>query len=164
MDGSRRSAHGNAYFAGFGKSKRIVFFDTLLSRLAAPEVEAVLAHELGHFKLRHIIKRMALSAVLRLVSLGRYPTTVDGDGAAFALLARRARTGTLHDPFTTAYWDQGTLFAYVQGFSARLFGDTVPWRQRTSLTSRILLRFFRTNDEMNHAVRRGNEEAIEIFT
>ena len=64
MDGSRRSAHGNAYFAGFGKSKRIVFFDTLLSRLAAAEVEAVLAHELGHFKLRHIIKRMALSAVL----------------------------------------------------------------------------------------------------
>jgi STE24 endopeptidase len=64
MDGSRRSAHGNAYFAGFGKSKRIVFFDTLLTRLAPAEVEAVLAHELGHFKLRHIIKRMAFSAAL----------------------------------------------------------------------------------------------------
>lgn len=59
MDGSRRSSHGNAYFTGFGKSKRIVFFDTLLSRLNPPEVEAVLAHELGHFKLRHVVKRMA---------------------------------------------------------------------------------------------------------
>ena len=59
MDGSRRSSHGNAYFTGFGKTKRIVFFDTLLSRLTGPEIEAVLAHELGHFKLRHIVKRIA---------------------------------------------------------------------------------------------------------
>lgn len=61
MDGSRRSAHGNAYFTGFGKSRRIVFFDTLLARLNADEIEAVLAHELGHFAKRHIIKRIALS-------------------------------------------------------------------------------------------------------
>ena len=60
MDGSRRSAHGNAYFSGFGAAKRIVFFDTLLSRLQPDEVEAVLAHELGHFKLRHIIKRIVV--------------------------------------------------------------------------------------------------------
>jgi len=59
MDGSKRSSHGNAYFTGFGKTKRIVFFDTLLSRLDPSEVEAVLAHELGHFRLRHVIKRMA---------------------------------------------------------------------------------------------------------
>ena len=58
MDGSRRSSHGNAYFTGFGKSKRIVFFDTLLARLSPPEVEAVLAHELGHFRLRHVAKRI----------------------------------------------------------------------------------------------------------
>ncbi|MEJ7928961.1 M48 family metallopeptidase [Ramlibacter sp. AN1015] len=58
MDGSRRSAHANAYFTGFGAAKRVVFFDTLLSKLNAGEVEAVLAHELGHFKLRHIVKRM----------------------------------------------------------------------------------------------------------
>jgi STE24 endopeptidase len=58
MDGSRRSAHANAYFTGFGSAKRVVFYDTLLARLAAGEVEAVLAHELGHFKLRHITKRM----------------------------------------------------------------------------------------------------------
>lgn len=67
MDGSKRSAHGNAYFSGFGANKRIVFFDTLLSRLAAPEIEAVLAHELGHFKLKHIVKRMT---VMFLLSLG----------------------------------------------------------------------------------------------
>jgi STE24 endopeptidase len=58
MDGSRRSSHGNAYFTGFGKTKRIVFFDTLLERLDGDEIEAVLAHELGHFKRRHVIKRM----------------------------------------------------------------------------------------------------------
>jgi STE24 endopeptidase len=58
MDGSRRSSHGNAYFTGFGKSKRIIFFDTLLARLSPPEVEAVLAHELGHFRLRHVMKRI----------------------------------------------------------------------------------------------------------
>jgi STE24 endopeptidase len=59
MDGSLRSSHGNAYFTGFGQSKRIVFFDTLIERLSAPEVEAVLAHELGHFKRRHVVKRIA---------------------------------------------------------------------------------------------------------
>ncbi|MBT9486656.1 MAG: M48 family metallopeptidase [Rubrivivax sp.] len=60
MDGSKRSAHGNAYFTGLGAAKRVVFFDTLLSRLTPGEVEAVLAHELGHFKRRHVQKRMAL--------------------------------------------------------------------------------------------------------
>ncbi|MFL6673170.1 MAG: M48 family metallopeptidase [Massilia sp.] len=66
MDGSKRSAHGNAYFSGFGANKRIVFFDTLLQRLAPQEIEAVLAHELGHFKLKHIIKRIALMFALSL--------------------------------------------------------------------------------------------------
>jgi STE24 endopeptidase len=66
MDGSRRSAHGNAYFSGFGAAKRIVFFDTLLSRLAPNEIEAVLAHELGHFKLNHVIKRLAVMFVMSL--------------------------------------------------------------------------------------------------
>ncbi len=66
MDGSRRSAHGNAYFSGFGAAKRIVFFDTLLSRLAPNEIEAVLAHELGHFKLNHVVKRIAVMFVISL--------------------------------------------------------------------------------------------------
>ena len=66
MDGSRRSAHGNAYFTGFGAAKRIVFFDTLLSRLRPPEVEAVLAHELGHYRRHHVWKRIALLFALSL--------------------------------------------------------------------------------------------------
>jgi STE24 endopeptidase len=66
MDGSRRSAHGNAYFSGFGAAKRIVFFDTLLSRLAPNEIEAVLAHELGHFKLNHVIQRIVVMFVISL--------------------------------------------------------------------------------------------------
>jgi STE24 endopeptidase len=69
MDGSKRSGHGNAYFTGFGKAKRIVFFDTLLLRLAPDEVEAVLAHELGHYKLKHVAKRVLWSAVLSLAIL-----------------------------------------------------------------------------------------------
>jgi STE24 endopeptidase len=69
MDGSKRSAHGNAYFTGFGRAKRVVFFDTLLARLAPEEIEAVLAHELGHFRLRHVMKRVLWSAVLSLALL-----------------------------------------------------------------------------------------------
>ena len=69
MDGSKRSSHGNAYFTGFGKTKRIVFFDTLLERLSPQEVEAVLAHELGHFKHRHVIKRMVWTFAVSLAFL-----------------------------------------------------------------------------------------------
>lgn len=69
MDGSRRSSHGNAYFTGFGKTKRIVFFDTLLSHLSTPEIEAVLAHELGHFKCHHVIKRIVWTFAMSLVFL-----------------------------------------------------------------------------------------------
>jgi len=66
MDGSKRSAHANAYFTGFGAAKRVVFFDTLLSKLSPGEVEAVLAHELGHFKHQHVTKRMVTMFALSL--------------------------------------------------------------------------------------------------
>lgn len=69
MDGSKRSSHGNAYFTGLGAAKRIVFFDTLLQRLQPQEVEAVLAHELGHFKLKHIMKRMAWTFAVSFAGL-----------------------------------------------------------------------------------------------
>jgi STE24 endopeptidase len=69
VDNSRRSSHGNAYFTGIGRHKRIVFFDTLLERLEHPEVEAVLAHELGHFRLRHVRKRLLLSMTVTLAGL-----------------------------------------------------------------------------------------------
>jgi STE24 endopeptidase len=69
MDGSKRSAHSNAFFTGFGASKRVVFFDTLLQQLSPSEMEAVLAHELGHFKHRHILKMIASSFVMTFIGL-----------------------------------------------------------------------------------------------
>jgi STE24 endopeptidase len=69
MDGSKRSGHGNAYFTGFGSNKRIVFFDTLLESLEPQEIEAVLAHELGHFRLRHIQKRLLSTMLLSFAAL-----------------------------------------------------------------------------------------------
>jgi STE24 endopeptidase len=69
MDGSRRSAHANAYFTGLGAAKRVVFYDTLLARLTPGEVEAVLAHELGHFKRRHVVKRMVVIFGVSLLAL-----------------------------------------------------------------------------------------------
>ncbi len=100
MDGSKRSAHGNAYFTGIGKNKRIVFFDTLIEKLSPPEIEAVLAHELGHFKKNHVRKRMLLTFLMSLIglallgwlsnqiwfyeSLGVFPER-DGNNAGLAL-------------------------------------------------------------------------------
>ena len=77
MDGSRRSAHANAYFTGLGAAKRVVFYDTLLSKLTHGEVEAVLAHELGHFKHKHVMKRMVMMFALSLLAF---------NGAGFGLL------------------------------------------------------------------------------
>ena len=77
MDGSKRSNHGNAYFTGFGKTKRIVFFDTLLARLQAVEVEAVLAHELGHFKHRHVLKRIGMLFAMSLAFLAVLGQLID---------------------------------------------------------------------------------------
>jgi STE24 endopeptidase len=68
MDGSRRSGHGNAYFTGLGNNKRIVFFDTLVNSLDEEELEAVLAHELGHFKCKHVIKMLVTSSIMTLIS------------------------------------------------------------------------------------------------
>ena len=70
MDGSKRSTHGNAYFTGFGKTKRIVFFDTLIERLTPEEIEAVLAHELGHFARGHIPRLLMVRFALALLLLG----------------------------------------------------------------------------------------------
>jgi STE24 endopeptidase len=88
MDGSRRSAHGNAYFTGLGRNKRIVFFDTLIAQVDAEEIEAVLAHELGHFKLRHVLQRLILSMGVSFVGL--------------ALLAAVAREPTFYAAFGIA--------------------------------------------------------------
>ena len=101
MDGSRRSAHGNAYFTGLGAAKRIVFFDTLLDKLDADEVEAVLAHELGHFHHRHLLRRLAVLApaslgVLALLGwLAQQPWFFSGLGMHSADLASALALFTL---------------------------------------------------------------------
>jgi STE24 endopeptidase len=70
MDGSKRSGHGNAYFTGLGNNKRIVFFDNLVASLEDEELEAVLAHELGHFKCKHVIKMLVATSIMTLISFG----------------------------------------------------------------------------------------------
>lgn len=85
MDGSKRSAHGNAYFTGIGKNKRIVFYDTLLETLSADEVEAVLAHELGHFKNHHVRKGLILNAIITLVGLAVLAWLIKQDAFYHAL-------------------------------------------------------------------------------
>ena len=120
VDGSRRSAHGNAYFTGMGRNKRIVFFDTLLARLTHSEVEAVLAHELGHFKLEHVRKRLLV--------------TMAGSLGALALLGWL----TAQTPFYTAFGVQHPsshaallLFMFVMpafGFFATPLGSL--WSRR----------------------------------
>jgi STE24 endopeptidase len=108
MDGSRRSAHGNAYFTGLGAAKRVVFFDTLLAKLNAGEVEAVLAHELGHFRHRHVTKRIVLMFALSL--------------AGFALLGHAsAQLG-----FYTALGVRPSLAAPNDALSLLLFLSVVP--------------------------------------
>lgn len=102
MDGSKRSAHGNAYFTGFGRTRRIVFFDTLLARLNADEIEAVLAHELGHFKLHHVPTRLALMAVASLVLMALLGWLADQAWFFEGLGMRPADTASLLALFTIA--------------------------------------------------------------
>ena len=92
MDGSKRSSHGNAYFTGLGKNKRIVFFDTLLETLDANEVEAVLAHELGHFKHHHVRKGLILNAIITLVGLAILAWLIKQDAFYSALGVSHAST------------------------------------------------------------------------
>ena len=92
MDGSKRSSHGNAYFTGLGKNKRIVFFDTLLETLEPNEVEAVLAHELGHFKHHHVRKGLILNAVITLVGLAILAWLIKQDAFYLALGVSNAST------------------------------------------------------------------------
>ncbi len=79
MDGSKRSGHGNAYFTGLGNNKRIVFFDNLVNSLEDEELEAVLAHELGHFKCKHVIKMLIATAIMSLIGFGVLGWLIDQD-------------------------------------------------------------------------------------
>jgi STE24 endopeptidase len=96
MDGSRRSAHANAYFTGLGAAKRVVFYDTLLARLTPGEVEAVLAHELGHFKHRHVLKRIVSIFAMSLAGLALLGW-LSGQSGFYAGLGVQPNMGTPND-------------------------------------------------------------------
>ncbi|UXY13938.1 M48 family metallopeptidase [Chitiniphilus purpureus] len=119
MDGSKRSSHGNAYFTGFGKTKRIVFFDTLLKQLNGEEIEAVLAHELGHFKHRHIAKRLLWTYALMLGLLWLLAQLMQQDWFYQGLGVHSANTATAL-----------TLFFMVLPVFTFLFGPLGSWLSR----------------------------------
>ena len=132
MDGSKRSSHGNAYFAGLGRAKRIVFFDTLVERLQPAEVEAVLAHELGHFKRRHIAKRLAfvfgmsLALLALLAWLMQQTWFFQGLGVEPRLDARNDGVALLlfvlvMPVFTFVFAPLGSLLSRKQEFEADAF-------------------------------------------
>jgi STE24 endopeptidase len=128
MDGSKRSAHGNAYFTGFGKTKRIVFFDTLIDRLTPPEIEAVLAHELGHFARGHIPRLLAVRFVLALVLLAVLGWLYREPAFYEALRLPEARIGALLagfsllvPVFTFPFQPLASLMARRQEFEADAF-------------------------------------------
>ncbi|WP_434778405.1 M48 family metallopeptidase [Neisseria sp. Ec49-e6-T10] len=128
MDGSKRSGHGNAYFTGLGNNKRIVFFDTLLKDLSTSEVEAVLAHELGHFKHKHIVKGMIFSFVLSLIVLfllGQvmlYPAFFEGLGVHYASDAMALLLFlTVLPVFTFPFSPLGSIFSRKNEYEADRF-------------------------------------------
>ena len=128
IDGSKRSSHGNAYFSGFGRNKRIVFFDTLLKMLNDDELEAVLAHELGHFKKKHIIKGMIISFSTTLIGLGVLAWLMKEDWFYSALGVSQPSTYmalllfTLVMPvFTFAFQPLFSLFSRKNEFEADAF-------------------------------------------
>ncbi|WP_347988201.1 M48 family metallopeptidase [Methylomonas sp. AM2-LC] len=118
MDGSKRSGHGNAYFTGLGNNKRIVFFDTLINSLDEDELEAVLAHELGHFKRKHVIKMLVASSIMTLISfavLGWLITQdwfFDGLGVSIHSNAAALLLFTLVSPVFTTFMQP--ISAYFQ--------------------------------------------------
>lgn len=118
MDGSKRSGHGNAYFTGLGNNKRIVFFDTLVNSLEEEELEAVLAHELGHFKCKHVIKMLVASSIMSLISLAILGWLIDkpwffsGLGVSEASNAAALLLFTLVSPVFTPFMQP--ISAYFQ--------------------------------------------------
>ena len=128
IDGSKRSSHGNAYFSGFGRNKRIVFFDTLLKMLSDNELEAVLAHELGHFKKKHILKGMAISFSTTLLALALLAWLMQTEWFYSALGVNNASTYmalllfTLVMPvFTFAFQPLFSIFSRKNEFEADAF-------------------------------------------
>ena len=148
MDGSRRSSHGNAFFTGFGRAKRIVFFDTLLARLAPDEVEAVLAHELGHFRLKHVMKRMAWTAALSLAFLALLAWL-----AGSAMVLRRSRRAAGAGP-------AGCRAAPVLRRAARVHVRTRPPIVTVLAQTRVRSRRLRRAERVRHRDGARAREAV----
>jgi STE24 endopeptidase len=180
VDGSRRSGHGNAYFTGIGRSKRIVFFDTLLQQLGYSEVEAVLAHELGHFRLRHIRQRLLVSAVTSLAALGLlgwlaatpafYYTLgvpIPSAHAALLLFALAAPTLTFFATPIGAYWSrrhefQADRFASSHASASALAAALVKlYRENASTLTpdRLYAAFYYSHPPALQRIRRLQEVA-----
>ena len=128
IDGSKRSSHGNAYFSGFGRNKRIVFFDTLLKMLSDDELEAVLAHELGHFKKKHIIKGMFISFTTTLLALAILAWLMKAEWFYTALGVNQASTymalllfALVMPVFTFAFQPLFSIFSRKNEFEADAF-------------------------------------------
>ncbi len=119
MDASKRSGHGNAYFTGFGKTKRIVFFDTLVNTLEASEIEAVLAHELGHFKRKHVMKLMAKAFIFSFVGL-----------YILGYLMKAEWFFTAHGVESTQSYIALTLFMMVSGIYTFFITPLSSWTSR----------------------------------
>ena len=147
MDSSRRSAHGNAYFTGIGRNKRIVFFDTLLERIAAAEIEAVLAHELGHFRLHHVRQRLALSSLpmLRRACAPRLAR------AAAGLLCGARRADALARHGATAFPGRGAGVHVLRDAARGL------WSRRHEFASRRLR-------DRHYATRSGSRPRSSSYT
>jgi STE24 endopeptidase len=131
MDGSKRSSHGNAYFTGFGKTKRIVFFDTLMQRLTPEEIEAVLAHELGHFARGHIPRLLAVRFLLALTLLAALGWLYRESAFYHALGLSEPHIGAalagfalLLPAFTFPFQPLASLIARKQEFEADAFAAT----------------------------------------
>jgi STE24 endopeptidase len=173
MDGSRRSAHGNAYFSGIGRNKRIVFFDTLLARIDLAEIEAVLAHELGHFRLHHVRQRLLTSLLSAL--------------AALALLGWLARVPEFYSAFAVPETSAMALLLFALTVPAFTFFTTPIeswWSRRQELAAdefaakyadagdlvTALVKLYRDNattltpDRMHSAFYDSHPSAVERIT
>jgi STE24 endopeptidase len=150
MDGSKRSGHGNAYFAGLSKTKRVVFFDTLLERLNADEIEAVLAHELGHYKRKHIPKRIVSSFAIAFVILALMGWVIDKPWFYQGLgLQGVPHVGvqlllffTLLPVFTFPFTPLGSYVSRQQEFEADAFAAE---QTRATVLINALVKLFRDN-------------------
>lgn len=152
MDGSKRSGHGNAYFTGLGNNKRIVFFDNLVNSLEEEELEAVLAHELGHFKCKHVVKMLCATAVMSLISLGvlgwligedwfytGLGVTVKSNAAALLLFMLVSSTFTFFMQPITAYFQrkfefEADAFASAHAKASKLISGLVKLYEENAST------------------------------